>query len=293
MKIGFEMDGIDIPIESILPVRSISLSVKKSPKYTRIKSSIQEVGIIEPPIVFPINNGNKPPRQFLLLDGHLRIDILRGLDQKTVYCLISTDDEAYTYNHKVNQLAPIQEHFMILKAIDKGVGEARLAKALNVDVGVIRRKRNMLEGICPEVVELLKDKQICQDALYLMRKVKPIRQIEMAELMNSVKNYSKTYAKALLVATKKELFLDAGQTKQKIGIDPDAMAQMEKEMEAVEHDFMQIEKSYGKNVMHLLLARGYLDNLLRNGRVVRFLSTHYGDTLVEFQKIVDSVTEDS
>lgn len=293
MKIGFEMDGIDIPIESILPVKTISMSVRKSPKYARIKSSIKEIGIIEPPIVHPVSNGKKPPRQFLLLDGHLRVEILRDFGQKTVYCLISTDDEAYTYNHKVNQLAPIQEHFMILKAIDKGVSEERIAKALNVDVGVIRRKRSMLDGICPEAIELLKEKQICQPSLYLMRKVKPIRQIEMAELMNSVNNYSKTYVKALLVATRKDLFIDSGQTKQKLGINAEAMAQMEKEMEAVEKDFAQIEKTYGKNVMHLLLARGYLDKLFANGRVLRYLSTNHNEVLTELQKIVDAVSLES
>lgn len=35
-------------------------------------------------------------------------------------CLISDDDEAFTYNHKVNQLSAIQEHFMILRAINAG-----------------------------------------------------------------------------------------------------------------------------------------------------------------------------
>ena len=35
-----------------------------------------------------------------------------------VPCLISKDDEAFTYNKRINRLATVQEHYMILKAIE-------------------------------------------------------------------------------------------------------------------------------------------------------------------------------
>lgn len=41
----------------------------------------------------------------------------------TAACLASTDDEAFTYNKRISRLAPIQEHRMILKAIERGVPE--------------------------------------------------------------------------------------------------------------------------------------------------------------------------
>src|SRR5208282_2675247 len=63
------------------------------------------------------------------------------------------------YNHKVNPLTAIQEHFMIMEAIRNGVWEERIAKTLDVDVAAIRRKRDLLEGICPEAVQLLKEKR--------------------------------------------------------------------------------------------------------------------------------------
>jgi hypothetical protein len=44
---------------------------------------------------------------------------------------------------------------MILKAVERGVPEERIAKALNVDVHSIVRKRRLLEGICHEVAEIL------------------------------------------------------------------------------------------------------------------------------------------
>lgn len=72
-------------------------------------------------------------------------DGLRDRGVTEVACLISTDDEAFTYNNRVNSIAIIQEHKMILKAIENGVSEERIAKSLNVDVASIRRRWNTIE----------------------------------------------------------------------------------------------------------------------------------------------------
>ena len=105
--------------------------LKKTPKYAQIAASIREVGIVEPPVVA---RDQSDTGKYLLLDGHLRIDVLKDMGETDVMCLVSTDDEAFTYNKRVNRLAMIQEHKMILKAVERGVPEERIAKALNVDV---------------------------------------------------------------------------------------------------------------------------------------------------------------
>ena len=156
-------------------------------KYKRIVASIQEVGIIEPLVVYPHAGSSG---QYILLDGVVRLDILKELGEESVECIVALDDEAYTYNHKVSQLSAIQEHFMIMEAIRRGASEDRIAKALNVDVASIRRKRDLLEGICPEAVALLKEKRACAGAFRELRKVKPMRQIEIAELMVAANCFS-------------------------------------------------------------------------------------------------------
>jgi len=137
---------------------------------------------------------------------------------------------------------------------------------------------------------LLKDRQILPDSLRYLKKVKPMRQIEMAELMNAVNNYSKTYVKALIAATPKSMFEDSGKVKEKIGVKPEDMMKMEKEMETLERDFKMIEETYGRNTLNLVLARGYLTKILDNARVVKFLSSRHSDLLTELQKIVESLT---
>jgi len=293
VHLAFEMGGVTLPMESILPSKQVNPAIRKSRKYATILASIQEVGLIEPPIVYRSKKTRNTPESYVLVDGHIRVDILRALGERDVFCLISTDDEAFTYNHKVNRLPPIQEHFMIMRAIDNGVAEDRIAKALNVDVARIRKQRTMLEGICSEAVELLRDKPVTPNGLRSLRKVKPIRQIEIAELVNAVGNYTTPYIKALVAASPQEQCIPGGNGKPSFGVKPEDLAKMEKEMAALERDFRLIEQSYGKNVLNLVLARGYLAKLLSNNRVLRYLSGHYADILAEFQKIVDASSLDA
>jgi ParB-like chromosome segregation protein Spo0J len=143
VRVGFNSRGVTIPVGNILPVKQLKPIVKASQKYHQILSSVREVGIIEPLIVFPqTGNGNG---LYLLLDGHVRLQVLKDLGQTHAPCLIATDDEAYTYNKCVSRIATIQEHIMILKAIKSGVSEERIAKVLNVDVASIRHKRDLLD----------------------------------------------------------------------------------------------------------------------------------------------------
>jgi len=132
----------------------------------------------------------------------VRLDILTRSEVTEVRAIFATDDEAYTYNKRVNHAPPVAQHFMILKALKNGVSEERIATALNVNVGSIRKKRDMLDGICPEAIELLRNSHMTADAFAVLKKMKPVRQIEAAEYMLSGGTYTVLFAKALLEVTR-------------------------------------------------------------------------------------------
>jgi uncharacterized ParB-like nuclease family protein len=274
-----------LPLSSILPVRKISVGMTKTEKCRRIAASIREVGVVEPLVVYPQVNGST---QYVLLDGHIRLAILKELGQEKVRCLVAADNEGFTYNHKVNPLSAIQEHFMIMEAIRQGVSEERIAKALSVDVAAIRRKRDLLDGICPEAVQLLKDKRASAGAFREMRKVKPMRQIEMAELMVAANNFSGSYAQCLLAATPQEQLLEPDKPKEVNGLSPEDMSRMEREMGNLAQELRTVEDSHGRNVLNLVLVVGYLKKLLENARVVRYMSQYSAEILAEFQRIVET-----
>jgi ParB-like chromosome segregation protein Spo0J len=183
-KSAFEFEGITLRLDKLLPTRTTSEKSKESVKFRALMASIREVGIVEPVSVYPQKGG-----KYLLLDGHARVAALRELGIAEAPCLIATDDEGYTYNKKVNRIAPIQANRMILKALDAGVPEERIAKALNLAIDTVRSNRSLLYAICPEAVGLLQDKQVALKTLSLLKKVKPLRQIEMAEIMVAAGNY--------------------------------------------------------------------------------------------------------
>ena len=283
VKLGFEELSLRIPIDAILPLREVTAVVRKSVKYAQIAATIAEVGIIEPPVVA---RDAQDYDRYHLLDGHLRIDILRTRGDTEVVCFVATDDEAFTYNRRVSRIAIIQEHKMILNAIKKGVSEERLARALNVNISSIRTKRSLLVGICPEVVELLHDRHVPINTLRQLKILKPVRQIEAAQLMNAMNRFSITYARSLVAATPDAQIAD-GHRRQLPGLTDEQFALMQSESENIEREFRMDEANYGSDHLDLVLAIGYVSRLLSNARVVRHLAQFHADIEAEFQKIAD------
>ena len=230
---------------------------------------------------------------YFLLDGHVRLEVLKQMGATHARCLVSTDDEAYTYNKRVSRIATIQEHVMILNAIKSGVSEERIAKVLDVDVARIRQQRDLLEGICKEASDILKNRLMSPKAFSFIRKMKPMRQIEVAELLSAANNFCVPYIRALLASTHPDMLVDPDKSKIVEGLTPEQVSKMEKEMEALQRDLKSVEETYGNEVLNLVLARGYLTKLLNNARVVRYLSQHYPEILNELQTVSEGSSLES
>ena len=282
VTLAFEEASLRIPIADILPLRALTPAVLKSVKYAQIAASIAEVGIIEPPVVL---RDKSDPDRFHLLDGHVRIDILAKRGDREAVCLVATDDEAFTYNKRVSRIAIIQEHKMILKAIEKGVPEERLAKALNVNISSIRHKKALLDGICPEAAELMKDKHVPINTISHLKQLKPIRQIEAVELMIAMNKFTVSYVRSLVAATPEAQLVRGKKIAR--GLSEEQIALMENESALLEREFKTIEQDYGSDHLDLVLATGYVTRLLGSARVVRHLASTHPDVLAEFQKITE------
>lgn len=288
VQMAFNPEGMMVPIGQILPVRTVRPEMRKGQQYQRLFASIRELGVIEPLIIFPQDSSDGRDRRYTLLDGHFRLDVLKELGRTEAFCLIAKDDEGFTYNHKVNRMAPIQEHFMILRALEHGVTEERIAATLSVDARAIKLKRDLLVGICPEAVALLKDRKVTAKALRELKRAVPMRQIEMAELMVAANNFSTDYAMCLIAATPEKDLVDTDKAKVLPGVRAEDIARMEREMELLGKDFLMIEESHGKNTLNLVLAVAYLRKLLDNASVVKYLSQRHSDILGEFQKLAEA-----
>ena len=283
IKQGFQEKLIELAVEELFPTKTISITARKCRKYSQVLSSIREVGLIEAPVVAPF----KKEKGYLLLDGHVRIMALKELGVERVFCLISTDDETYTYNKYINRLTAIQEHRMIVKAVQSGVSEEKLARALNLDIGTIRNKKNLLEGICPEAVELLKDKVVPEPVFKVLRKMQAPRQIIAAMLMNDQNKFNCNYAKALLDATSANQLVNKGKPKKETPAILARQARLEEESLALSTEIGSLKEQYGTAMIDMTSMQAYLKSLLGNDAVAKYLRELHGPTYDKFKQIAE------
>lgn len=288
VKLGF-MSGIrTLPTHCLLPRKPVTDYMRLSIKYKRVVASVKEVGIIEPIVVSPVR-GQKD--MYMVLDGHVRLEVIQSLGLPTVECLISVDDEGLTYNKRVNRLATIQEHFMIVRALRGGASREKLAAALNVNIQHIEERRNLLEGICPEVVDILKDRIVNAAVFKVLRKMKPARQQAVVELMVSVNNLTKSYAEALLAGSK-PTDLKGGKKVKPAGLTAEQVAKMERETDTLQVDFRAVETRYGDDVLNLMIGCGYVAKLLRNVAVERYLMKRDEGMVDQLRQIIAATSPD-
>lgn len=285
VKLGFEPETRLIPLKAMLPTKTMPKFIKKSAKYKRLASSIAEVGVIEPIVVYW-----KPDDKdrHLLLDGHKKRMILQAQGRTEEVCLLSRDDEAFTYNKRVNHVSAVQEHQMIMRAIERGVQETKIAKALNVNLEYIKRRKGLLRDICPEVVHALKQQEINPVTFDVLRKMKARRQIEACQLMTAADNYSSAYAKALLAASRDIDLKDPLGRRPAGPMTCADLALMERELKTVQGDFRTIESSYGEDVLQLIIASSYLSRLISNRRISCYLNENHPEILAKFQSVVSA-----
>ena len=180
---------------------------------------------------------------------------------------------------------------MIRRAIDRGVSKERLARAFNVNLSAINRRINLLEGICPEAIKLLQDRQFTPDVSRVLRAMKAARQVEALELMVASNNITVAHAQALLKATPNEQRTDVAPPERENKTAPlEQIVKLEKEMSQVHTQYKDAEQNYSSDLLNLVVAKGYLNKLLANASVVDYIGRHEPEILEHLQLVVNTVS---
>ncbi|AUV54223.1 RepB plasmid partitioning protein [Raoultella planticola] len=277
---GFNDRCVIVDVSELVYGKDLPVNVKASVKYTQIKSSIAKVGIIEPVVIYIDNDGNKT-----ILDGHLRVEVVKDLNMQYLCCLIAKDEESYSYNRYLNRITVVQEHRMIIKAVEDGVSEDKLSEALNISVSALKDKFKLLNGICQEVIVILADKPAPKAIFTILRKMKTSRQIEVVTTMISLNNFSKKFALSLLHTTTEDMLTNPKDSKL---IEQDTarnFARMEREMIAMEMKSKQLESIYGTNNLKLVVIISHVKTLLANYAVLNWLVDNSPEYLKQLKKI--------
>lgn len=287
VQFAFGKEAVTLKLSSLRFGTPLPPSALKGQKYYQVLASVATVGLVEPVIAVADKDSAESYR---VLDGRLRVEALRSLNKEDVLCLLTVDDESYTYNKHISRLTQAQDGRMIAKAIARGVPRDRLAAVLGIAPNTVKRRAMMLDGICREVQAMLADKVCPGTTFAALKSMRPTRQIEAAELMCSQGNFASSFAKAILAATPPEL-LEAKHSKRRkdTGDLAAQLSRLEKELATLQSQVGAIEEDYGIEHLHLTVAASYIASLMRNEAVNNWLIEQYPEYSYQFQAVANEV----
>lgn len=278
----FNDEFLEFPVSRLVYTKRLPANIKSSDKYKAILASIREVGLVEPIMIYPDEGG----RTLKVLDGHLRIEALLELSIEKAFCIISTIPDSFTPNKQVNQIAVIQQHNMIKKAIDSGVSVKKLSAALGVGEELINRRYSLAKGIDPEVISRLANHIVPFKIFAVIKKMKPARQVEVVKLMIDLDNFTIKFAESLLYATEEKYLVNPTTQRSVNGLN-ESISRLEKEMAALQLEVVDIEMSYSDKVLRFMIVKNHIRGLLGNSRVVLWLLENQPDYLRILKGISD------
>lgn len=150
-------------------------------------------------------------------------------------------------------------------------------------------KKKHVDGICPEAIALLQDKQFTPDMTRVLRNMKAARQVEAVELMIASNTITVAHAEALLKATPHEQRTDL-QGLERDRKTPPIEQLVKLEMNQIHEHFKDAEMNYGSDLLNLVLARGYLTKLLANAAIRSFIERQEPEILEHFELVINTVS---
>ncbi|MCM7272265.1 ParB N-terminal domain-containing protein [Enterobacter hormaechei] len=280
IKQSFSNEFMHLDVYKLTPSKPLIHNIKNSIKYQQVKKSISEFELVEPILVY----FDKKENEIRILDGHLRIEAMKELGIEKAACIISTLDDTFTPNKHVNHMNPIQEYKMIKKALTK-VSVEKLSAVLGISIENIIGKTNLLTGIDPIVISLLSDKPVPRATFSILKKMKPIRQIEAVESMIGFDNYSRGLAVSMLDNTPGHLLVKEKKQPLKHNQAKQAMLRLEREMTVTKEETSKIKHEYGSNTLKFSIARSYIDSLLSSPKILHWFLENEPQYLTELKNI--------
>lgn len=269
------------PIAILLPSRSIPVNVRTSNKYKQILTSIAEIGLIEPVMIFITENG-----EHKILDRHLRIEALKDLEITHAHCLISPVEDTYSYNKRVNHLTILQEQRMLLKAVESGVSVEKLCAVLGLSQGIINTRLRISEGISKEALALLADKNVSQNVFDVLKKIKLHKQMDFVSTMVTLNNFTKKFALSMLHALPAEYLVRKPDNPPEDKDMIKTLARLEKEMAALQVETQDIQNEFAENNLNLMVVRSYIAKLLSKNEIIHWLYDNKSEYLDVLKKVL-------
>ena len=255
---------------------------KIDPKaFSRIRSSIKKLGMLEPLHVAPSSDG-----YYNILEGEHRFDILMELGYETAPCIIRDDMDIFTTNYQVNHLSPGEETKMIKKATEV-VDEKLIADVLGLKKVVYRLPDSLSERLHKTIVKAFNDGKITRACVRELAEVVPVRQLEIFAVMQNTKNFGTKFVKNQVLDTplkkqqstrKTSPWMENKERKKSLGAKLKA--------QRVESD--QCTKSFRDLTSALMSTVIHSREIITNKAIEKYLKTNMLPIYTEIKAIIES-----
>jgi len=274
-----EVNGIDVPIEMLVPLQEREINLKSNKGFKKILSSIKTIGLIEPLCAF------KEDGMYILLDGFLRLKACEQLNFPTVPCILYEDKEAYTFNKMVNRLSPYQEHKMLRKSLET-IDHEVIEETLGLKSLTYRLGTKVYKELHPDVISVIDKNLMSRNAAKELAFVNRERQLEILKEMKKSNDYSISFARALVIKTPADKQNQHKKRRKTWFEDSDKKQQLVTNLEDVEKRYDFYTNLYRQYTTDLLKVCFYVRKLITNPHIREFLIEKHLDIFDRFEKIV-------
>jgi hypothetical protein len=115
--------------------------------------------------------------------------------------------------------------------------------------------------------------------------MKPVRQVEAAQLMVASNMYTGRFVDAVLAGTRDEMLVEPEDGSKKLG-NPEQRMRLQQETENLFRDLKRVEESYGAEVLTLSVSCKYVARLVGNARLRSELKERHPDVLDELDSLL-------
>ncbi|MDX8538601.1 plasmid partitioning protein RepB C-terminal domain-containing protein [Mesorhizobium abyssinicae] len=145
--------------------------------------------------------------------------------------------------------------------------------------------KQLIGGVCAEVLELLQDCVVPPKMFGLLRQVVPSRQIEIAQLMVALGRVKLNTARVLIALSPESQLADPSTPRRQFsGIDAARSTAMAIEFAELSQEFRNAAERWGSSSLELVAARGYINRLMDSPKVVRYLAHRFPEKFAAFQQ---------
>jgi hypothetical protein len=279
MGTPINVQGKDIPIELLVPLKEREINFKKNRGYKRIKSTIQMAGLLDPLCVYPENG------YYVIVDGYLRYMVFQELGVRMIPCQIQQSKEAYTYNKMVNNLSAVQQSRMLrqsLETLDKNTIEETFGiKSLDY-----RLATTILKQLHPDVIKAVDKEIMTRRCATELTNVNQERQQHILKEMNRTKDFSISFVRALVIKTPPEMRSQNRKKKKPWMGDSEKTKQLVEKLEETEKRYNFYSILYRQYTTDLLKLCAYARTLITNESIKSHLESNFPEILERFQRIV-------